>query len=175
MSFDRHHHAELLDTPEQARPRRIPTFLSFAGAAGVVHPPQQRDAVLQLYAFTDGSKLARAHTRAILQVWEWAGDHDSAVLVITELFSNACAATPEDPVWVRVAWESDGVLLEVWDQSLLLPSTPHLPCADAENGRGNFVIEALTIRRGATVTDLLNGGGKVVWGVVPTTAREVAI
>src|SRR5689334_20209457 len=136
--------------------------------ADVLLPPRQRDAVLQLYAFTDGSKLARSHTRAVLELWEWQGDHDSAVLVIAELFSNACAATPEGPVWVRVSWEKDGVLLEVWDESPLLPAAPRLPGPDAEDGRGNFVIEALTIRRGSTATEWLDGGGKVVWGVVPT-------
>lgn len=174
MSFDWRHRAEVLGAQEQAPTHRIPTFLSFAGAADAVLPPQQKDAALQLYAFADGSRLARAHTRAILNVWGWAGDHDTAVLVIAELFSNACNATPEGPVWVRVAWESDGVLLEVWDQSPVLPPAPHLPSDDAENGRGNVVIETLTIRRGATATDLLHGGGKVVWGVVPTHAREAS-
>ena len=75
-------------------------------------------------------------------------------------------------MWVRVAWEKDGVLLEVWDESPLLPAAPRLPGADAEDGRGNFVIEALTIRRGSTATEWLDGGGKVVWGIVPPAARR---
>jgi hypothetical protein len=113
MSFDRHIHAELLDATEPPQLRRTsavpaPVLAGPTGPAKAACPPRQKDAVLQLYAFADGSKLARTFTRAVLEMWDWAGDHDSALLVVAELFSNAVAATPESPVWVRVAWGPRG-------------------------------------------------------------------
>jgi hypothetical protein len=176
MSFDRRTHAEVLDATENTPLRRTPTLPApvLASPAKTACPPRQKDAVLESYAFAEGSKLARTFARAVLEMWDWAGDHDSVLLVIAELFSNAVAATPECPVWVRVAWDPEGVLCEVWDQSRLTPPASRLPEVDAENGRGNFVIGALTLRHGSTVTELLNGGGKVVWGLVPTTPKSQA-
>jgi hypothetical protein len=172
MSFDhRHHRAEVLDALEQTSLHRDRAFLSSAEPASDV-PPRQKDVALQLYAFPDGSQLARRLTQAILELWEWPGDHDAALIVMAELFANACDAAPETPLWAGVAWEPDGVKLQVWDQSPFLPPAPSLPENDALNGRGNYIVQALTIRRGANPTELFNGRGKVVWGVVPTIAPE---
>jgi hypothetical protein len=171
MNFDqRCPRAEVLDATEQPprRRRSRTSFLSFADSTDSVLPPRQKDLTLQLLAFPDGAMLARRVTEAVLECWEWPGDHDAALLVMDELFSNACAATPEGPVWAGVTWEPDGVKLQVWDQSSLLPAAPALPADDALNGRGNYIVQALTIRSGTTPTELFNGGGKVVWGVVPT-------
>src|SRR5688500_8675544 len=64
MNVDPRARPEVLDAPEQGPLRRSPASLSFADPVDRLLPPQQKDAVLQLYAFTDGSKLARTHTRA---------------------------------------------------------------------------------------------------------------
>jgi hypothetical protein len=60
-------------------------------------------------------------------------------------------------------------MCEVWDPSPLKPPASRLPEVDAENGRGNFVIGALTLRHGSTATEWMNGGGKVVWALVPVS------
>jgi hypothetical protein len=176
MSFDQRHNrrGEVIDTPKQTPPprRTLSSFPAFAGTTDEVLPPRQKDMTLQLLAFPDGAMLARRVTAAVLECWQWPGDHDTALLVMDELFSNACAATPEGPVWAGATWEPDGVELQVWDQSPLLPTAPALPADDAVDGRGNYIVKALTIRSGTTPTALFNGGGKVVWGMVPTFAHE---
>jgi anti-sigma regulatory factor (Ser/Thr protein kinase) len=108
---------------------------------------------------------ARRHVRHILQAWGLPTFSDDTELVVSELVSNAVAISAaihqaEIRLWVI----SDGrqVLVLTWDANLDPPETAD-PAADAENGRGLLLVEALSTRWGWYFAAGL--GGKVVWAL----------
>ncbi|MFI6082401.1 ATP-binding protein [Streptomyces sp. NPDC051217] len=99
-----------------------------------------------------------------------------ALLVVSELVTNAVTATGPNmttPTWTDV--KADHILgvqlrvvamhlyVEAWDRSDEAPRTKSPP-ADAEDGRGILLVEALTKRWG---TYRPPAGGKVVWAELP--------
>lgn len=109
---------------------------------------------------------ARLHTRHIL--WEWALTplSENAEQVVSELTTNAVAASramPEIyPVRLWLLTDKVHVLILVWDAN---PQPPALTQADeyAESGRGLFLVAMFSDRWGSYATPQL--GGKVVWAL----------
>jgi anti-sigma regulatory factor (Ser/Thr protein kinase) len=125
-------------------------------------------AALELGALPTAPGCARAWARQI--AWEWRLPRlaDSTELAVSELVTNAVQASRAmRQAAVRIWLASDGtqVVIFVWDAS---PQPPVLadPGGDAENGRGLLLVEAISQRWGHFACD---GGGKVVWAVVPGT------
>lgn len=90
--------------------------------------------------------LARMHTRRRLTFWQWPGDIEDAVLVVSELTANAVthARVPGRQVWVRLAATEDGgLLVDVSDPSPVLPVTDPRP--EGEHGRGLMVVRQLAL------------------------------
>jgi anti-sigma regulatory factor (Ser/Thr protein kinase) len=56
-----------------------------------------------------------------LAAWRLTGISDDVILVATELITNACAATPETEIRIRLTRERGSVLLGVWDSSDRMP------------------------------------------------------
>jgi anti-sigma regulatory factor (Ser/Thr protein kinase) len=108
---------------------------------------------------------ARAALHAFLADWG-AGEEllDTAVLVLSELVTNALRVrAPSDrQVGVRIAYASaDGLLrLEVSDAGSGRPEVRH-PKADETDGRGLWIVDALSHRWG--VSPRAGGIGKTVW------------
>ncbi|WP_051338124.1 ATP-binding protein [Streptomyces flavidovirens] len=66
------------------------------------------------YPMTAGAvRLARIHTRRQLTMWRWPGDVQDAVLIVSELVTNAVhhGRKVGHELWVRLAVLEDGALL----------------------------------------------------------------
>ena len=114
----------------------------------------------------DAVPLARAHLRQLLSGWGRAELSPDASVVVSELVTNAVAASRERrpaaaPVLVWLGSDSRCLLLAVADGSPRPPVRLDLG-PDAEGGRGLALVEALSSRWGwhpASITGLK----KVVW------------
>lgn len=131
--------------------------------------PSEQDFVLHLRAYENSAVVARRLTGLALDVWRWQGDRDGPLTVVGELFANACQAAPGQNVRLRVAWTSEGVRLECRDPAPCRPPAPSLPDDLSENGRGLYLIAALSRRYGIAAgapPEL----GKTLWAVLPHPA-----
>ncbi|MCX4588065.1 ATP-binding protein [Streptomyces sp. NBC_01481] len=101
------------------------------------------------YTMVRGSvALARAHTRRRLSEWDWRGDADDAVLIVSELVTNAIAhgRRARHELRLKLAMLKSGQLVvEVSDPVAELPSLDRTdgPGDDEEHGRGLLVVRQL--------------------------------
>lgn len=141
------------------------------GAAGLL----LRLSALDLGALPGAVPSARLHTRAVLISWGLAGVAESAELVVSELVTNAVAATAAaeaggvpQPVRLRLSARMDGqrvdaVQVEVWDAVSSLPRPGRDAPPEEPGGWGLVLVEAVSARWGSYPAD---GGGKVVWALL---------
>lgn len=102
----------------------------------------------------------------------------NAVLVASELLTNAVRATPERPVSLRLALAGDGLRVEVWDTSQARPkasapdlSMPEMPVPDDvpdPGGWGLGIVEFLSEEHGVRA----EFEGKSVWAVLKVEFRR---
>jgi anti-sigma regulatory factor (Ser/Thr protein kinase) len=87
----------------------------------------------------------------VLHEWGLAHLADDAVLLVSEMVTNACDASvvlpDRPPVLLRLHAGSARLLIEVWDRSPDDPA-PINAGADAEIGRGLTIIDAVAARWG---------------------------
>jgi anti-sigma regulatory factor (Ser/Thr protein kinase) len=112
---------------------------------------------------------ARLHTRLLLVEWGLAGLSERAELVVSELVTNAVAASQQlpwiSPVRLWLYADSTRVLIAVWDANPRLPvraDTDEL----AESGRGLLLVESLAAQWDAYSTP--GYVGKVVRAICAT-------
>jgi anti-sigma regulatory factor (Ser/Thr protein kinase) len=120
---------------------------------------------LELGALAGAVPSARLHARLVLLQWGLVALSDSIEHVVSELVTNgvrASRAMGRDAVRMWLVSDLGRVVVFVWDASPLPPAPAADPGADAENGRGLLLVEALSERWGHFGYD---GGGKVVWAV----------
>ncbi|WP_245703211.1 ATP-binding protein [Streptomyces lushanensis] len=106
--------------------------------------------------------LARLELRKALADWGLSVLEDSAVLILSELLSNAslhARVTPEQPIETSYFRSSGGLRIEVHDGSPERPK-PRTPDPEAPDGRGLLLVEALADEWG--VADRA-GPGKIIW------------
>jgi len=116
---------------------------------------------LELGALAGAVPSARLHARLVLQEWGLAALSDDTELLVSELVTNgvrASRATGRDAVRMWLVSDLGQVVVFVWDASLQPPARAD-PGADADNGRGLLLVEALSQRWGYFGHD----SGKVVW------------
>lgn len=90
-------------------------------------------------------RLARLHVRRRLTMWNWPGDIEDAVLVVSELVANAVVhgRIPGHELRLRIVELDDGALsVEVSDPVLAFPEVR--PRTLSERGRGLIVVQQLT-------------------------------
>lgn len=100
---------------------------------------------------------ARRFTVETLRDWSLADLQDDAVLVVSELTTNALLHGSE-PTELRLACGSDGLRVEVHDSSRLVPRARHFGLTST-TGRGLQLVAAVASDWGTGPT----GQGKRVW------------
>ena len=128
---------------------------------------------MELCALVTAVPCARLHVRQVL--WEWGLTElmDSAELIVSELMSNAVAASAEveQATFVRLWLLSDKerLLIFVWDANPKPPVSGALD-VDAEKGRGLLLVAASSTRWGAYPAP--DVGGKAVWAEIGRSGEE---
>lgn len=124
---------------------------------------------LELGALPGAVPCARLHTRQVL--WEWSLDAlaDNAELVVSELFTNAVAASrglPNcPPVRLWLLSDRQQLLILVGDASPQPPT--RIDAAEtAETGRGLLLVETLATQWGSYAA--AGSAGKVTWALLTT-------
>jgi anti-sigma regulatory factor (Ser/Thr protein kinase) len=128
----------------------------------------QRAAARALAAQPDSVKIARDLTRGTLHNWGMPALIDDAVLVVSELVTNAlrygaAGRGDELAIWLQLLAQPPYLMCLVTDTSRDIPLRRQTGAGDA-SGRGLQVIESCCSRWG---WHLLDQGGKVVWALLP--------
>ncbi|WP_369259306.1 ATP-binding protein [Streptomyces sp. R35] len=90
-------------------------------------------------------RLARLQARRRLTMWQWTGDIDDAVLIVSELVANAVqhGRVVGHELWLRLTeLEDGGLVVEVSDPVRVFPEVAEGP--GGESGRGLLVVRQLT-------------------------------
>ena len=90
---------------------------------------------------------ARRQVRAAIRCWEASVDPDAAVLLTSELVTNAIRHEPGPAVVLVMTWSCGELRVDVHDTSCSLPTVADFP-ADAETGRGLLLVAALSAEWG---------------------------
>jgi anti-sigma regulatory factor (Ser/Thr protein kinase) len=110
---------------------------------------------LELGTLPSAVPCARYHCRQVLWEWRLTGLEHTAELLVSELVTNAVAASrsagSDCPVRLWLLSDAARVLIVVWDAS------PHLPVradvgAEAEAGRGLMLVEMISDQWGTSAT-----------------------
>jgi serine/threonine-protein kinase RsbW len=116
----------------------------------------------------DVTAVAAARQRVREQLGAWGVERDSgdtAVLMVSELFTNALVHTASEVVTCGLTWNPGQLLIEVADeggaQSAPRPRKAH---SDEEGGRGLMLVKLLAEQWG--VGPAPYGPGRVVWAVL---------
>ncbi|MER6471970.1 ATP-binding protein [Streptomyces collinus] len=130
--------------------------------------PPGPTAAFELPALPPAVGTARRVVRDLLTVWGVAETvRDDAALVLSELVTNALVHAAGERVVCRVRHGVDRVRLEIEDQNRgrALPF-PRKPGPDDQNGRGLFLVAALSDDWGVTLAP--GRPARVVWAELPT-------
>ncbi|WP_317446913.1 ATP-binding protein [Streptomyces collinus] len=125
-------------------------------------------AAFELPALPPAVGTARRVVRDLLTVWGVAETvRDDAALVLSELVTNALVHAAGERVVCRVRGAADRVRLEIEDQNRgrALPF-PRKPGPDEQNGRGLFLVAALSDDWGVTLAP--GRPARIVWAELPT-------
>jgi hypothetical protein len=126
---------------------------------------------LKMDACDTAPGMARRWLTAILREWSLESYCDDAMLVASELLSNAVAETGKvewarrPPVGLWLHGGPSALVMQVWDAVLAAP-VPRTATADDESGRGLAIVAALSARYGFYYCE--NRGGKVTWAILGT-------
>ncbi|MFF7240591.1 ATP-binding protein [Streptomyces collinus] len=130
--------------------------------------PPGPTAAFELPALPPAVGTARRVVRDLLTVWGVAETvRDDAALVLSELVTNALVHAAGEHVVCRVRSTADRVRLEIEDQNRgrALPF-PRKPGPDDQNGRGLFLVAALSDDWGVTLAP--GRPARIVWAELPT-------
>ena len=117
--------------------------------------------VVELSPHATAARTARDAVREALRSWGLAVLVDDAVLLTSELVTNAVLHAGSAPVLTLDLVAPDAVRLQVCDDSPALPRTHHY-AATSTTGRGMRLLESLSREWGIQRTD----DGKRVWAVL---------
>ncbi|MEU1667651.1 ATP-binding protein [Streptomyces sparsogenes] len=116
--------------------------------------------------------LARADLRKTLSGWGLATVEEVAVLVLSELVTNAvrhARVSPGREIETRYLLQGESVRIEVHDASDEHPKLK-VPSLGETHGRGLVLVEALADRWGVTPRPVV---GKSVWAVLTAPGSDV--
>jgi DNA-binding NarL/FixJ family response regulator len=113
---------------------------------------------VRLPADLSSAREARDFTRSVLDQWHAPDVLDDALLVVSEMVTNAVTHAASS-CELRISVSPEAVRVEVVDRGAGTPD-PMPPSATRIGGRGLHLIDALTAAWGVEPED---GGGKTVW------------
>jgi hypothetical protein len=119
--------------------------------------PEVAEVARRFPATTQGPRIARCYVGDVLRGWGFAGLVDDAMLVVSELATNAVIHARSD-FTVGLSRRGAGVEIAVGDASFV-PPRPGDVAASSLGGRGLPVVASLSRAWGHRVVD----GGKLVW------------
>lgn len=129
---------------------------------------------LELAPLPSAVPCARLHATQVLREWKLRELADDAELIISELMTNAIAASaalPErPPVLLQLNASKGSLRVEVHDRSPLEP-VPVDAGTGAEHGRGLTIVAALSQRCGS---ERITASHKVVWAEIASPRRSDA-
>jgi anti-sigma regulatory factor (Ser/Thr protein kinase) len=117
---------------------------------------------VRLDATPAAAAAARRRVLAVIRAWRVPVDPDIAVLLTSELVTNAIAHEPGETVTLHVSSANGRLLVEVFDTCPQLPVPVDAAAAapaDAETGRGLMLVATLAVTWGCYRTP----AGKAVW------------
>jgi anti-sigma regulatory factor (Ser/Thr protein kinase) len=101
---------------------------------------------------------ARSQIRAVISAWDVPVDPSVAVLLTSELVTNALRHEPGETVTLAITCSCAQLRIDVHDTSRLLPVLVEAP-VDAEAGRGLMLVASLSDQWGVYLTP----AGKAVY------------
>jgi anti-sigma regulatory factor (Ser/Thr protein kinase) len=123
-----------------------------------IRPAQQQVRRVRLAAGPAAAAEARNQVRAAIRAWDGCVDSDVAILLTSELVTNAITHGPAEAVTLAIACAPGQLRVDVHDASHTLPLLAEAP-GDAETGRGLMLVETLSAEWGFYRTP----AGKVVY------------
>jgi anti-sigma regulatory factor (Ser/Thr protein kinase) len=138
--------------------------------AGTASPDWANVSLLKLGAFDIAPGCGRDHARHVLIEWGMDSLIDDAVLITSELLTNAVQASRTlgtvvpTPIALRLLANERQLIIEAWDQWVEGFDLKRSHSAD-EHGRGLLVVEVLSNRWGV---GRINDHYKVVWAELLT-------
>jgi anti-sigma regulatory factor (Ser/Thr protein kinase) len=106
-------------------------------------PTQLQECRVRLTTGPAAPAEARRRVRAVLRAWNAPVDVDLAILLTSELVTNAIRHETGKTVTLTLACSSGQLRVEVYDTSRFLPVLVDAP-ADAEAGRGLMLVAGLS-------------------------------
>ncbi|MEU1281535.1 SpoIIE family protein phosphatase [Streptomyces sp. NPDC005805] len=129
-------------------------------------PARARRTHWTVWRLPDAVQHARRFTARTLRAWGVREEVDVALLVVSELVTNAIAHTKGE-VRLNLTLSGDRLRVSVNDASPRSPVKPQVEW-DATGGRGLLIVEATTAAWGAVPLS----GGKQVWAEIPVTPPD---
>jgi anti-sigma regulatory factor (Ser/Thr protein kinase) len=118
---------------------------------------------------------ARLHTRQVLWEWGLSGLAGDTELLVSEMVTNAVAASRSlgriVPVRLWLLADKAQVMILVWDGCPRPPAPVPGIREDAESGRGLLLVEALSERWGWYYPQGQGTGGKTTWALIRAELR----
>jgi anti-sigma regulatory factor (Ser/Thr protein kinase) len=105
--------------------------------------PRQRLRRISLSAGLAAAGQARAEVRAAILAWDLRVDASVAVLLTSELVTNAIRHEAGETIVLDIGCACGGLRVDVHDTSCALPALVNAP-ADAETGRGLMLVASLS-------------------------------
>jgi anti-sigma regulatory factor (Ser/Thr protein kinase) len=137
---------------------------------------QSRELIFPMLASPAAIGMARTLTEARIHNWGNSGILDDALLIASELVTNAAEATPGKKIVLQLSKDAGGIIIAVWDSSMLMPeprpivelTLDDLDLApenyDDNGGRGLALVQSLAASCGITRDPK---GGKWIWARCP--------
>ncbi|ORT49036.1 hypothetical protein KBI5_14830 [Frankia sp. KB5] len=148
-----------------------------------IHPFHRQ--VRHYPAVPRSASTARSDVATQLRRWNLDELADTAMIVASELITNAVAASQHTPpthgnattsrVAVTLTYHHHNVIIEVWDSATQDHPTLRAAGPDAENGRGLHIVATLTRHLGYRQIHIssrdgsLQTTGTIVWALLPRT------
>jgi anti-sigma regulatory factor (Ser/Thr protein kinase) len=142
-----------------------------AGTPATGAPAEGQDRIT-LAPVPESAKAAREFTTATLRRWHLDSLVSDAVLIASELVTNAISHGDQTGAPLHLAWACQaGRLICVVTDRAAGPPVMADADADAESGHGLQIVAALAASWGWT---MLGSGRKAVWAALPLSAPAVA-